>query len=143
MGQLPRLHTHRYVPPGGDCELQYCDTELAVDEKAGEKSLVAEEEGKWSEVALGQDKSGMVLFIFCRSPYSMHDLNNLLLKLPIDMVCAQHLEGGPEAQLYLEYEQTRMEFCGSYETSFIENDSNDHSWTIPNVIGIIEKKEVH
>ena len=98
---------------------------------------------KWSEIALGQDKSGKVLFIFCRSPFSMHDFNNLLLKLPINIVCAQHLEGGPEAQLYLKYEDTKIEFFGSYETDFREDDSNDHSWPIPNVIGIIEKKEVH
>ncbi len=50
---------------------------------------------KWSEAALGQDREGNILFIFSRSPFSMFDLNEILLKLPIRLVCAQHLEGGP------------------------------------------------
>jgi len=93
----------------------------------------------WSEVVLGQDKSGNVLFIFCRSPYSMHDFNDILIELPIDLVCAQHLEGGPEAQLYLKYGDTELEMSGSYETNFFENDENIKLWPIPNVIGIAKK----
>ena len=49
---------------------------------------------KWSEAALGEDEEGNVLLMFCRSPYSMHDLNAALLQLPIGLVAAQHLEGG-------------------------------------------------
>lgn len=91
---------------------------------------------KWSEAALGEDKSGNILFIFCRSPYSMHDLNALLLSLPIDLVCAQHLEGGPEAQLYFKYGDIEISLCGSYETSSNENDLNIFQFPVPNVIGI-------
>ena len=58
---------------------------------------------KWSEVALGEDSNGNILLIFSPSAYSMHDLNNILLELPIDIMCAQHLEGGAEASLYLKY----------------------------------------
>ena len=54
---------------------------------------------RWSEAALGEDGQGRILFIFCRTGYSMHDFNRILLSLPIGLVCAQHLEGGPEAQL--------------------------------------------
>ena len=99
----------------------------------------SQQEKKWSEVALGEDKNGNILFIFCRSPYTMHDFNNILLKLPIDIVCAQHLEGGPEASMYFNAGGLEIENFGSYETNFIENDNNNHAWAIPNVVGIIKK----
>jgi hypothetical protein len=90
---------------------------------------------KWSEAALGEDSSGRVLFIFSRSPFSMHDLNHELLSAGIGLVAAQHLEGGPEAQLYIHVGKIEQEMFGSYETSFKENDSNPAPWPIPNVIG--------
>jgi hypothetical protein len=91
---------------------------------------------RWSEAALGEDSSGRLLFIFARSPFSMHDLNNILVSLPIDLVCAQHLEGGPEAQLYIRLGQAEHEFVGSFETDFRSNDSNNHAWPIPNALAI-------
>ena len=91
-------------------------------------------------MALGEDKQGNILFIFCRSPYSMHDFNNILLQLPINIVCAQHLEGGPEASLYFSYKGIVINKFGSYETQFNKNDNNDHAWIIPNVLGIAKKK---
>ena len=94
---------------------------------------------QWSEAALGEDRDGKVLMIFCRSPYSMHDLNDLLLGLPIDLVAAQHLEGGPEASLSLKRGEMAIALMGSYETGFNENDENDRFWKLPNVIGIAEK----
>ena len=90
----------------------------------------------WSEAALGEDSSGRVLFIFSRQPFSMHDLNQELLSAGIDLVAAQHLEGGPEAQLYLRVGETQVETFGSYETSFKENDLNAKPWPIPNVLGV-------
>ncbi len=90
---------------------------------------------KWSEAALGEDNSGRVLFIFSRYPFSMHDFNHELLSAGIGLVAAQHLEGGPEAQLYFHVGKTEQEMFGSYETSFKENDSNAVVIPIPNVIG--------
>jgi hypothetical protein len=90
----------------------------------------------WSEAALGEDASGRVLFLFSRTPFSMHDLNQELLSAGIGIVAAQHLEGGPEAQLYLQVGELKLEMFGSYETSFVENDSNAKPWPIPNVLGV-------
>ena len=90
----------------------------------------------WSEAALGEDEAGRVLFIFCRTPFSMHDLNEELLAAGIGVVAAQHLEGGPLAQLYVHAGRFKLEQCGSYETSFRENDSNATPWPIPNVLGV-------
>ncbi len=94
----------------------------------------------WSEAALGEDESGRVLFIFSRTPLSMYDLNQYLLSLGVGLVAAQHLEGGPEAQLYVEFGQVTREFFGSFETSFLENDKNLNSWPIPNILGIRQKE---
>jgi hypothetical protein len=97
------------------------------------------QEKRWSEAALGEDSKGRMLFIYCRSPYSMHDFNQILLSLPIDLVCAQHLEGGPEAQLYVHYGKTELELFGSYESAVSEDDWNSEAWPIPNVIGIVKR----
>ncbi|MCD6374654.1 MAG: phosphodiester glycosidase family protein [Caldisericaceae bacterium] len=94
---------------------------------------------KWSEAALGQDRDGNVLLIFSRAPYSMHDFNNILLKLPINLTCAQHMECGPEASLYLKYGKVELKLSGSFETGFNENDENMKFWPIPNVLGIAPK----
>jgi Phosphodiester glycosidase len=91
---------------------------------------------KWSEAALGEDDAGRILFIYSRSPFSMHDLNAELLSAGIGIVAAQHLEGGPEAQLYLHVGDFELELFGSYETSFRENDSNPAAWPIPNILGV-------
>ena len=92
---------------------------------------------QWSEAALGEDNAGRVLFIYSRSPFSMHDLNNELLAAGIGIVAAQHLEGGPEAQLYLHVGSFEMEMYGSYETLFRKNDSNSSTaWPVPNILGL-------
>jgi len=95
-----------------------------------------EQERKWSEAALGEDDGGRILFIYSRSPFSMHDLNEELLAAGIGLVAAQHLEGGPEAQLYVHVGTVEMELCGSYETAFKENDSNSVAWPVPNILGV-------
>jgi hypothetical protein len=91
---------------------------------------------EWSEAAVGEDSDGHVLFIYSRSPFSMFDLNQELLAAGIGIVAAQHMEGGPEAQLYVHAGDTELEMFGSYETSFKENDQNPAAWPVPNVIGV-------
>jgi hypothetical protein len=93
---------------------------------------------KWSEAALGEDEQGRILFIFCRSPYTMHDLNDELLGLGIGLVAAHHLEGGPEAQLFVA--PMKLELFGSYESGFLEDDRNGRAWPVPNVIGLVPRQ---
>ncbi len=95
---------------------------------------------KWSEAALGEDRHGRILFVFSRSPFSMHDLNEELLSSEIELLALQHLEGGPEAQLYLNVGGVTLEVVGSYETGFQENNENTSAWKIPNVLGVKRKK---
>jgi len=90
----------------------------------------------WSEAALGEDRSGRILFIYSRSPFTMHDFNQELLSAGIGLVAAQHLEGGPEAQLYIRSGDEVFDLFGSYETLFQENNANSNAWPIPNIIGV-------
>jgi hypothetical protein len=91
---------------------------------------------RWSEMALAEDAEGNALLVFSRSPYPMHVFNEILLELPLDVVAAQHLEGGPEAQLLFRPPtgDTTHVWMGSYETAFYEDDSNRDLWPIPNVL---------
>ena len=91
---------------------------------------------KWSASAIGSDGSGRLLFIHSRSPYSTHDLIDMLLELPIDLQRAMYVEGGSDAQLYIHSGKKEYEFLGSYSTGSHENDDNQVSWPVPNVIGI-------
>ena len=95
-----------------------------------------QQEKMWSEAALGEDEAGRILFIFCRSPYTMHDLNNELLRLDIGLVAAQHLEGGPQAQLYINTGETEFEIFGSHGSTYRDNGEFSAAWPIPNVLGV-------
>ena len=56
---------------------------------------------RWLEAALAEDAQGRALLIHCAVPLSMHDFNEVLLALPLDVVAAQHLEGNHPAGLWV------------------------------------------
>jgi hypothetical protein len=93
----------------------------------------------WIEAALGEDRQGRALMIFSRTPHSMHTLNETLLTLPLQIVCAQHLEGGPEAQLFVTAGDFRLEIVGGYENSLGTGTVLGGAWPLPNVIGIVPR----
>jgi phosphodiester glycosidase len=94
---------------------------------------------RWSEAALALDSQGRLLFLFSRAPYSMRDWNAMLLGLPLDVVAAMHLEGGPEASLSIHAPGIDLDLAGSFETGFLPDDSNDRQWAIPNVLGVMRE----
>lgn len=96
-------------------------------------------EKKWSMVLLGEDTSGNILFIFCRSPYKVLDFTNMLLQSDLQIKRLMYLEGGPEASFFVNHPNANIHKMGSYETGFNENDNNTVFWEIPNVIGIKRK----
>ena len=100
------------------------------------KNVWAASGRRWSEAAVAYDSQGRVLFLFSRAPYDMHDFNELLLKLPLDIQQAMHVEGGPEASLSIHAGGVNLDLAGSYETGFSENDANARQWPIPNVLGV-------
>jgi len=91
---------------------------------------------KWSEAALAEDDAGRILFIFLREPFNMHDLNQELLGAGIGIVAAQHLEGGPEAQIYFRAGGVEKEMVGSYGATLQGNAENTIPWPIPNVLAV-------
>ena len=91
---------------------------------------------RWSEAAIAMDKDGRILFLFTRTPYEMSDFNRRLLALPLGIVRAMHVEGGPEASLSVRGPGLKLDLAGSFETTFLENDGNGAQWALPNVIGV-------
>lgn len=91
---------------------------------------------EWSTAAIAIDGDGRVLFLHVRSPYSTHDLIDVLRELPLGIARAMYVEGGPEAQLYVSAGGEEIQLVGSYETGFNENDDNEVAWAVPNVIAI-------
>lgn len=91
---------------------------------------------RWSEAALAEDARGRILFVFCRAPLTMRDFNEALLGLGIGVVAAQHLDGGPPAQLFVRAGDVERELVGSHETGVRENEGNVTAWPIPIVLGV-------
>jgi hypothetical protein len=108
---------------------------LRLIKRAGVNAWPSQDK-KWSEAALAEDDRGRILFIFLREPFSMHDLNQELLGAGIGIVAAQHLEGGPEAQLYFRAGGVEKEMFGSYGASLQVNGGNTIPWPIPNVLAV-------
>jgi hypothetical protein len=104
------------------------------------KSVWSEQPRKWSEAAIAFDDHGRVLFLFSRAPYTMAEFNRIVLGLPLGIVRAMHVEGGPEASLSIHGGGVDLDYFGSYETGFVADDSNDHAWPIPNVIGVAKPR---
>jgi len=112
---------------------------LRLIKRPGENRWQKQNE-KWSEAALGQDKDGNVLFIYCRRPVSMYALNNALLRLPIGLVCAQHLDGGPHASLYFSHNGEFKYYIGAAEIHPAANKVIS-GVALPNVIGFRKRQE--
>jgi len=92
---------------------------------------------QWSIAALASDSRGRLLFIHSRSPYTVHDFNELLLKLDLGISRAMYLEGGPEASLRVVLPDGKMvDRVGSFETGFFESDDNTRYWELPNVLAV-------
>ena len=91
---------------------------------------------RWSEAALGEDRQGRVLLIHSVTPYSMYDLNKTLLTLPINLVTAQHLEGGPPAQLFLSFNEVQINRMGRFEDTSPRQLNRLLDYKIPHVIGV-------
>lgn len=105
------------------------------------KNVWSRSDRRWSEAAIAVDSRGRLLFLFTRVPYLMRDFNDLLLKLPLDVAGAMHVEGGPEASLSIHVPGLDLDLSGSYETGFFANDGNPEQWPIPNVLGVVRDEK--
>ncbi|MFK7972901.1 MAG: phosphodiester glycosidase family protein [Bacteroidia bacterium] len=103
------------------------------------KNVWSKQAKYWSTAAIGIDKEGRALFLFTRTPYAVHDFVSMMLQLPIGLQRCMYLEGGPETSFLLRHPKKNLTRIGSFETGFMEDDSNDRLWAIPNMIGIVRK----
>lgn len=106
------------------------------------KNVWSQQEKKWSTAAIGIDNQGKVLFIHVRSPFRTYDLINSLKVLPLELSRLMYVEGGKEAQLYVQSGDQAYEFTGIYETGFDGSNQRDYAWSIPNVIGIVRRSQM-
>jgi hypothetical protein len=93
---------------------------------------------KSSISAVAMDRLGNLLFIHTEDEFSVHDLIDVLIDLPLEISQAMYVEGGPQAQLYVGSGGRTIEFTGSFNTLFSGGASL--AWPLPNVIGIKRKK---
>jgi hypothetical protein len=101
------------------------------------KNVWTQQPHKWSTAAIGTDDRNRVLFIHVGSPYSTHDVIDILQNLPLGLVRAMYTEGGPQAQLYIRIGEHEYEFVGNYEIALQGNMKKLISRPVPNVIGIL------
>jgi len=93
----------------------------------------------FSAAVLGTDKRGWLVFAHVRTPYAMTDLAKILASADLEMASAMHVEGGPEASLFVNAGGSTVREMGSYETGFMSNDDNHDFWPIPNVLGVVAR----
>ena len=105
------------------------------------KNVWTQQPQKWSTAAIGIDNRGMVLFIHVGSPYSTHDVIDILKMLPLNITRAMYAEGGPQAQLYIHVGERENEFVGSYDIELQGNIKKLISRPVPNVVGVTLKTE--
>jgi hypothetical protein len=108
--------------------------------KAPGKSVWKPNGRAWSEAAVAQDDHGRILFLFSRAGYEMSVWNQRVLALPLGVVTAMHVEGGPEASLSLCTATPARHLAGSFETGFHANDDNPAQWAIPNVLAVLSRR---
>jgi hypothetical protein len=104
------------------------------------KNVWSQQQRKWSTAAIGTDGEERVLFIHTASPYSTHDLINILKHLPLGISRAMYAEGGTEAQLYIRSSVQEYEFTGSHETRLDGDHHKGYALPVPNVVGIAARK---
>jgi len=105
------------------------------------KNVWAQQPQRWSTAAVGTDRKGRVLFIHVRSPFTTHDLVNILMELPLELARAMYVEGGPEAQLFIGAGGRSEEFVGMYDIPFYDSDSGDPAPPVPNVIAVSRREK--
>lgn len=95
-----------------------------------------QQDKQWSNAAVGVDEAGRMLFIHMRAPLSTHDFAEALLALPIALRETMYVEGGPEAQLFVDAGGRQFEALGSHGSSGFAGLAGSFALPIPNVLGV-------
>lgn len=102
------------------------------------RNVWAPSERRFSTAAIGLDARGRVLFVHARTRWTVNELVKALLALPIDLVQAMYVEGGPEAQLYARGGGQEIERIGSFEGA-PRAAVNPQAWPVPNVVVAVRR----
>ena len=103
------------------------------------RNVWRQQPARWSTAAAGVDLRGRVLFIHVASPYSTHDLIEILRDLPLEIRGAMYLEGGPEAQLYFAAGGIERELYGNRQAAPGEGGGGAGARPVPNVLGVARR----
>ncbi|MBS3779554.1 MAG: phosphodiester glycosidase family protein [Desulfovermiculus sp.] len=95
---------------------------------------------RYSVASVGITHAGEVLFIFCQTPTTIHDLNKALLQLPLDIKACMFVEGGPTAGLVVDIDNAFKGWKGTSE-NFLWPEVSSSFVRLPNVIGITPKNK--
>lgn len=106
---------------------------------SGRRNVWLRQDEATSIACLGLDERGRVLLIHTRAPFTVFELGNLLLSLPIGLRSAMYVEGGVEAGLYVHSRDFTGRFVGTFEAGFLHG-GNTSFRALPNVIGVARKK---
>ena len=111
------------------------------------RMLSASRENLWkpggeatSIACVGMDTRGRVLFILSRKPHTVHDFNEILLSLPLNLTGAMYVEGGPEAQLYVSTPNFEKGWSGMYGLNMF-NDKSPTFLAVPNVLAAVPRQQ--
>jgi len=88
----------------------------------------------YSAAAIGVDRDGRLVLLHARAPHRMRELSKTAATL--DLAGAIFVEGGPEASLVVRARDGAVSRVGSFETGFLEDDSNQALWQLPNILGV-------
>lgn len=92
-----------------------------------------------SQLIVAKDTLGMIYFIFNRSPYSQNYMIDFMVNMGLRD--AIYMEGGPQASLFVDIDNYRIEKLGSYVSRTYPRDDNAEFSLLPNVIGVTIKKK--
>jgi hypothetical protein len=109
------------------------------------RMISAERSNAWSAssqafsmAGVGLDMSGNLLFIHSRLPRPVHELNRLLLSLPLEIGPTMYVEGGPTAGLYINEELLGFRLFPGYGGALWHDLDTVHR--VPNVLGVVQRQ---
>ncbi len=103
------------------------------------RNVWARQRQRWSNLAVASDTAGRILLVLCQSPYPVHDFINFLRRLPLGVVRAMYLEGGPQASLYVKVSGFERELWGLPEKHHPPSVATMGAWPLPNVVGVVPR----
>ncbi|MCX7944212.1 MAG: hypothetical protein N2746_06865 [Deltaproteobacteria bacterium] len=81
----------------------------------------------WPEAGIGIDSKNNIIIFFTATPITIFELNEILLKIPMDIIKAFHTEGGPPASLSVHIKDFHLDLSGNITSNTQE--------PIPNILG--------